>query len=222
MAGIVVSAVSGLLEVALAICLTVALLLLVGLYAALRRLPNRLDIIINAVLLTIAIMTSMMDSQAKRVLAALRSHDVSVETKSNELNELKSAIKHHVVPDGTVSTLFDIIRISTSSQHSMLVGQGMSTLGHLLKRLHLQNPDYLVAHGPRIIPLLIEGLGDRKDRHRALAMQCLSDLWLSCPQDVERILRESAMSSKNPRTKESSMHWLATVRPALLSDLLPC
>ncbi|KAI9850190.1 MAG: suppressor of tub2 mutation [Thelocarpon superellum] len=152
-----------------------------------------------------------MDAQARRVLADLRSSEVSVEAKSNELNELKSSIKHHHVPDGIVAVLFEIVRLATSSQHSLLVGQGLSTLGHLLKRLHLQNADYLVAHGPRILPLLIDALGDRKDRHRGLAMQCLSDLWISCSQDVERLVRDSGMISKNPRTKESSMQWLTAM-----------
>ena len=158
-----------------------------------------------------------MDAQVRRVLFTLRSANASVETKSSELNDLKSNIKHHVVADGVVSLLFEVIRLALASQHSQLVGQGLSTMAHLTKRLHLQEYDFS-AFTPRILPLVIESIGDRKDRHRSLALQCLGDFWLCCPQDVERLVRDSAMSSKNPRTKESSMHWLVSVsRPSAAS-----
>jgi CLIP-associating protein 1/2 len=157
-----------------------------------------------------------MEAQARRVLAALKNHDVSVETKSSEIAELKSTIKRQVVPDAAINSLIEVVKSSMTSQHSALVGQGLSTLGHLLKRLSLQSGDHLTHHAPRILPLILEALGDRKDRHRALAMQCLTDVWLAVPQDVERMVRESTMSSKNPRTKESSMQWLATVCTKIL------
>ncbi|KAI9824421.1 MAG: suppressor of tub2 mutation [Thelocarpon impressellum] len=166
--------------------------------------------IVDVSLRAIALIASMMDAQARRVLVALRSQNVSVEAKSGELNELKSTIKHHVVADGVVAVLFEIVRVALASQHSSLVGQGLSTMAHLVKRLHLQEYDF-AAFAPRILPLVIESLGDRKDRHRALAQQCLGDFWLCCPPDAERLVRETAMCSKNPRTKESSMQWLATM-----------
>jgi CLIP-associating protein 1/2 len=68
-----------------------------------------------------------------------------------------------------------------------------------------------VSQGPRTIPLLLDRLGDQKERHRLLAAQCLGDVWKASPQEVEKAIRDIALASKNPRTKENSMHWIAKV-----------
>ncbi|KAI9672549.1 MAG: suppressor of tub2 mutation [Caeruleum heppii] len=154
-------------------------------------------------------MSKAMEAKSADLLVIMRSSGASIDTKTNGLNDLKSSIKHYHVPDAIVPTIFDVIRIAMSSPHSSLVAAGFSILGHLIKRLTLQDPKHIALHGPRILPLLVERLGDQRDRHRALAAQCLGDLWPSFPQDVERTVRDSAMTGKNPRAKEASMHWLA-------------
>jgi CLIP-associating protein 1/2 len=77
--------------------------------------------------------------------------------------------------------------------------------------LNLQEPRHIASQGARTIPVLLERLGDQKERHRALAAQCLSDVWKACPQDVEKSIRDVALASKNTRMKENAIHWIAKV-----------
>lgn len=77
--------------------------------------------------------------------------------------------------------------------------------------MNLQEPRHIASQGARTIPLLLDRLGDQKERHRALAAQCLSDVWRACPQDVEKSIRDTALASKNSRMKENAIHWIAKV-----------
>ena len=154
-------------------------------------------------------MSQITEAQVGDILGILKTNDASVDVKVSCLNELRSSIKHHQLLDSTVSPIFDIVRTAMASQHGAISSAGFAALGHLLKRLALQEPRYLALHGPRVLPSLIERLGDQKDRPRALASQTLGDLWKICPQEVERLIRDSALVSRNPRTKETSLRWIA-------------
>lgn len=156
-------------------------------------------------------MSKITEPQVDGLLVTMKANDASIESKINLLNDLKSSIKHHQVPEPTVAALFDVVRMAMTSQHGSLVGAGCSTLGHLLKRLNLQEPKYILAHGPRILPTILDRLGDQKSRQRMLASQCLTDLWKILRQEVERQVRETGLVSKNARLKESSMQWIAKV-----------
>ncbi|KAI9807449.1 MAG: suppressor of tub2 mutation [Piccolia ochrophora] len=153
-------------------------------------------------------MSRVTDSQVDRILTVLRSSEASVDAKTGVVGELKSSIKHQVVPDEFVYHVFEIVRITLVAPHSSLVVVGFATFENLLKRLTLQHPSYIVAQGPRLLPILLDRFGDTKERHRVLAGKSLTDLWRTCPQEVERSVREPGMSSKNPRIKESSLQWV--------------
>ncbi len=160
-----------------------------------------------------------MHDQAADVLTAMRNNNLSVDAKINLLTDLKSSIKHREVPEAAVPPIFDIVRVTLSSQHSSLVGAGFSTLGHLLKRLNLQKQSHIInTQAGKTLPSLVDRLGDHKERHRWLAAQCLTDFWLACPQDVEHAVRNTALAGKNPKAKEISMQWLTMVRPAASPD----
>ncbi|PGH11109.1 hypothetical protein AJ79_05054 [Helicocarpus griseus UAMH5409] len=153
-----------------------------------------------------------MEARATEVLAALKNNNLSIEIKAQHLNKLKSEIKQKNVPEIAISTIFDAFRAAISSQHSSLSAAGFSALGHLLKRLYLQElQQAIAAQGRCLYPLLLERLGDHKERVRAQAAQAFSDFWQAAPVEVEHHVLEVALVGKNPRAKETSMTWLATM-----------
>ncbi|KAG6023833.1 hypothetical protein E4U41_001923, partial [Claviceps citrina] len=149
------------------------------------------------------------DEQVAHLLAVLRS-DSSLDAKVQLVTAIKSAIKQHNVPETCVPQLFDGLRTAASSQHAVLVNAGFTTLNHLLTRLSRQDPRLLAREAPRTLPLVMDKLGDAKDKYRALAMAALNTLYPAAGADVERFVRTSALTGKNPRAKEAGMHWLLT------------
>jgi CLIP-associating protein 1/2 len=150
------------------------------------------------------------DEQVADCLALLRT-DASVDIKVNVINNVKSAIKQNNVPETTIPFLFEITQISMGSQHASLVNAGFTTLGHLLTRLSRQEPRHLVKQAARTLPLLLDKIGDQKDKFRTLAAQCFTTIWKVAPMDVERAVRNVAMTGKNSRAKEASLVWLVKV-----------
>ncbi|EFR01378.1 hypothetical protein MGYG_04385 [Nannizzia gypsea CBS 118893] len=150
-----------------------------------------------------------MDERATELLAALRNTSLSVDAKVTSLTKLKSEIKQRHVPTSAAGDIFDAIRLAIASQHGSLSAGGFSALGHLLKRLYLQEQNALIAsQGRHTYSLLLEKLGDHKERVRAHASQAFVDFWQSAPADVEHHVLEVALVGKSPRAKETSMMWL--------------
>lgn len=150
------------------------------------------------------------EDQVANLLAFLRK-DVSIEAKVQHVTAVKSEIKHYSVPDLCVAPLFEALRLASSSQHSALVNAGFTTLNHLLTRMSLQEPKYLVKEAKHTLPLIVEKMGDQKDKIRTLAIQAMSTIYAHVPMDAERFVRNTAMAGKNPRAKESGMQWLLQV-----------
>jgi len=154
-----------------------------------------------------------MEEQAQTLLATLRKSSVAVDTKLALFNNLKSSIKHLRVPDGSQAPIFDCIKLAIGSQtSSSLVTTGFSTLGHFIKRLHLQDQSNVIAsQSPKLFPILLDRLGDARESHRNAASQSLSDLWPICHAEVERVIRDSALTGTNARAKEMAMQWVVNV-----------
>ena len=154
-----------------------------------------------------------MEDHAAALLSALKKPSTAVDQKLALFNTLKSGIKHSRVPDSCQPTIFECIRLATSASTSAaLVSTGFSTLSHLIKRLALQNQSSVVAaHVPKLLPILLERLGDARESHRVFASSLLADLWPLAHADVETLIRENAMASSNPRARESSMQWVVKV-----------
>jgi CLIP-associating protein 1/2 len=159
------------------------------------------------------------DAQAAELLALLRT-DTSVDAKVAQINHVKSGIKQNNVPDACVGSLFEITRISMSSQQAALVNAGFTTLNHLLTRLSRQEPKHITREAIRTLPFVIDKLGDTKDKFRALAGQCLTALWKAAPGDVEKAVRETAMMGKNARAKETAAQWVVQVGQTSLETQL--
>ncbi|KAJ4300287.1 suppressor of tub2 mutation [Collariella sp. IMI 366227] len=147
------------------------------------------------------------DQQVADLIAILRT-DASVDAKVQQVTAIKSSIKQHNVPDSCIQPVFEALRTASSSQHAVLVNAGFTSINHLFTRLARQEPRYLTKEGARTLPLIIEKLGDSKEKFRQLALQALGTLYKWAPLEVERSVRNTAMVGKNARAKEASMHWL--------------
>jgi CLIP-associating protein 1/2 len=162
-----------------------------------------------------------MEEQAQNLLATLKRSSVAVDAKITAFNNLKSSIKHQRVPEACQPTLFECIRQGIAAQTSpVLASTAFSTLGHLVKRLSLQDQSSTTAvHTPKLLPILQERLGDPRESLRNAASQALCDLWPSSKAEVERVVREGALGGNNARAKEVAMLWV--VKVWRVSDVLP-
>ncbi|KAH7031115.1 clasp N terminal-domain-containing protein [Microdochium trichocladiopsis] len=147
------------------------------------------------------------DEQVANLLVLLRK-DVSVEAKVQQVTATKSAIKQHNVPDSCIPQLFEALRLASSSQHSAIVTAGFAALNHLLTRLSRQDPKFIVREAKQTLPLIVDKMGDQKDKFRTLAIQAMATYYTQSPADAERSVRNIALVGKNPRAKESGMQWL--------------
>ncbi|KAL1969366.1 hypothetical protein VTN77DRAFT_9559 [Rasamsonia byssochlamydoides] len=155
---------------------------------------------------------TMMESKATDALAVLKNTNASIDSKVAALTSLKSDIKQKNVPEGAIAPIFESLRLAIAAQHSSLSAAGFSTLSHLLKRLYIQEHHHAVSiHSRQLHSLLLERLGDHKERLRAQAAQAFTDLWPASPQEIEHHVLEVALVGKNPRAKEMSMFWLSNM-----------
>ncbi|KAI8629504.1 ARM repeat-containing protein [Xylariaceae sp. FL1651] len=147
------------------------------------------------------------DDQVAGLLAILKK-DTTVDAKVQYVTAIKSGIKQHNVPDSCVAPLFEALRQASSSQHAALVNAGFTALNHLLTRLSRQEPKYLNKEAKQTLPLIVDKMGDQKDKFRTLAIQAMATMYAHVPADAERFVRNTAMVGKNPRAKESGMQWV--------------
>ncbi|EPE25811.1 ARM repeat-containing protein [Glarea lozoyensis ATCC 20868] len=148
------------------------------------------------------------EEQVAKLQDLLRS-DASTDLKVQHINNIKSGIKQNNVPEACIIPLFEAVRASMTSQHAVVIQPGFSTLNNLLARLARQDSSkYVVKEAGRTLPLVIEKLGDPKEKYRALAATCLTTFWKSAPVDVEKTIKNTGLVGKNSRMKEASMHWL--------------
>jgi CLIP-associating protein 1/2 len=152
-----------------------------------------------------------MDQQATTLLATLKRSSAASDAKLTQLNNLKSDIKHHRVPETAQPIIFECIRVALAQQaSSTLATAAFTTLGHLIKRLKIQDPDgdALSHHIPKLFPALQERLGDLRENHRNAASQAFTDVWPFCAHDVERIIRDEVIPGANARAKDTATHWV--------------
>lgn len=153
-----------------------------------------------------------MEAKAAELLAAFKNPNLSVDAKVAHLTAIKSDIKQKNVPEGAIPTIFETLRLALTSQHYSVHGAGFSTLGHFLKRLSIQDQQqWIVSQARNFYPVLMERLGDHKERVRAQAASIFTELWSVASEEVEYYVLQSALTGRNPRAKEMSMLWLANV-----------
>ncbi|EME47761.1 hypothetical protein DOTSEDRAFT_167089 [Dothistroma septosporum NZE10] len=152
-----------------------------------------------------------MDGQAAALLAILKRPAASSEQKVQQFNSLKSDIKHYRVPESSQAAIFECIRLAVTQQaSSTLASTAFSTLGHLIKRLKIQDASghAITQLAPRLFEALRDRLGDLREPVRSAASQALSELYPFCGGDVEEIVRDEAIGGSNARAKEAGMRWV--------------
>ena len=155
-----------------------------------------------------------MEILASNTLNILKS-TAPIDSKLKHLTELKAEIKHRHCPELAVAPLFDAIRISLATPH--LTDAAFSILGHLIKRLELQDQALLLqAQGIKTYPCLLERFADQKDRTRQRALQAFIDFHAVSAPDVEQFVRDHALTHRHPKTKEAGMQWVIRVCVVLL------
>lgn len=165
----------------------------------------------------VSIVMSDMEPKAIELPAVLKNSNLSIDVKLSHLKNIKSDIKQSNVPEGAVSPIFESLRLALSSQHPALQGAAFSTLGHLLKRLYIQEQQDLVsAYTRSLCPTLLHHLGDHKERVRSQAAEAFTELWKASHSEVEHYVLRVGLVGKNPRAREMSMIWLANVSDFLL------
>lgn len=154
-----------------------------------------------------------MEELSATLLAALKKPSTAVDQKIQLFNTLKSGIKHNRVPESCQAPIFECVRIAILTNTSAsLVATGFSTLSHFIKRLVLQQQTAVITSQlSRLLPILLERLGDARESHRNAASSILSDLWPLAHADVEVLIRESALKANNARMKEAAMQWIVKV-----------
>jgi CLIP-associating protein 1/2 len=151
-----------------------------------------------------------MEEQAESLLATLKKSSVAVDAKLAAFNNLKSNIKHQRVPESCQPTIFECIRIGIAAQTSpTLVTAAFATLGHLIKRLSLQEQASTIAvQTNKLLPILQEKLGDAREAIRNASSQILCDLYPYSKEQVEKVIREGALGGNSARSKEMAMLWV--------------
>ena len=66
----------------------------------------------------------------------------------------------------------------------------------------IQDANRLKAVAGQLLPVLVERLGDVKDRYRELAMSSLVEFWKASPVDVEKTIKEAGFGNKSWRIRE--------------------
>lgn len=90
----------------------------------------------------------------------------------------------------------------------------MSFIGHLTRRVSIQEPARIRSQAHHVVPLLVEKLGDSKERNRSVAANTILETFKYAPQDVEKGLKEFGFSSKNQRVRLESTKLLQAIYAA--------
>lgn len=156
-------------------------------------------------------MAEIITDEQVEALQKILASDASIDAKVTQVTAVKTGIKHHNVPDTCVAPLFDALRTASRSQHAVLVNAGLTSLNHLLTRLSRQEPKYINREKAATLKLLVEKMGDQKEKFRSLGVQSLITMCkvVDAKDDVEREVRK-AMDPKNPKAKvkEAGLQWL--------------
>ena len=103
------------------------------------------------------------------------------------------------------------MKLGLASTNYTLFSASFSCVGHLIKRVTLQEPTRIKAQCNSILPIFIDRLGDQKGRISAQAVTVLVDMYKACPVETEKAIKELAMVAKSPKVREQSLQWMVQV-----------
>ncbi|PYI32332.1 ARM repeat-containing protein [Aspergillus indologenus CBS 114.80] len=153
-----------------------------------------------------------MEAKALELVEIARNSYLSLDAKTGALVAYKSEIKQRNVPEAAVPPSFEAARIFISSPHGNIITPAFNMLSHLTRRLFIQRQPHLIAnHSRNLQPLLLERLGDNRERVRAQAAQAFTELWPAASAEVEHYVLDTALVGRNPRAKEMALIWLSNM-----------
>ncbi|KTW32009.1 uncharacterized protein T551_00691 [Pneumocystis jirovecii RU7] len=108
--------------------------------------------------------------------------------------------------------LIDALRTGLSAGSPVLSVECLTCLGHLVKRVALQDAARLRTAAATLVPLLVERLGDPRDKAREAAHSALTHVWRAAPADVERGIRDQGFGSRSWHVREQAVQWVERVQ----------
>lgn len=123
---------------------------------------------------------------------------------------LKRFIKRNDVTLEAVPLLFGALKIGLLSSNYHVAMNCLTCSSHLIKRVSLQDASRLKAPSGSLLPMLVERLGDIREKVKDVALNALIELWKAVPVDVERSMKDIGLVSKNWRVREQSLYWLVS------------
>ncbi|KAF8453964.1 clasp N terminal-domain-containing protein [Terfezia claveryi] len=154
---------------------------------------------------------SMVTLEQAQDLLNLMHSNKDPDVKTTEIQKIKGLIKQSLVQNEGIAPLCEALRIGLASTNVLLFQHTFSCIGHLIKRLGLQDPKYVRAQFASLLPVFVDKLGDSKVRINAQALSCVLDMYKHLPAETEKAVKEHGMQSKSPRTREHSVNWLMRV-----------
>ncbi|PYH48453.1 uncharacterized protein BP01DRAFT_379645 [Aspergillus saccharolyticus JOP 1030-1] len=153
-----------------------------------------------------------MEAKALELLEIAKSNTLSWDQKQTALVAYKSEIKQRNVPEAAVRPTFEALRTFIATPRGLEIGPAFQTLSHLIKRLTYQRqPQWIASYSRVLQPVLLERLGDNRERVRAFAAQAFTELWPAASAEVEYYVLDTAMVGRNPRAKEMALIWLSNM-----------
>lgn len=162
-----------------------------------------------------------MESEAKSLLAIMRTQSLPEGAINEYYSRLKADIKHKSVPQPAIEPLFELLRLALEKPNYL--ESGLSMITHLIKRMRQQKQHSVIdVQAQRLIPIIVQCLGSARDRNRSLARQALTELWSSTDNVafiIVDFLAEITFRSNDPRAMQEAVQWISMVS-LNLSDLV--
>ena len=171
-------------------------------------------VILAAILLTLKDTLLSIDKpmEHKHVtyLGLLQDVKTPLRSKVELLAELKKSIKQNHIPDAAIIPTFKVIRATLAN--SQLCEIGFSIISCLVKRLEQQDQlPIAAAEGKKTYSYILECISNGTRQTRSRAIQAFIEFWKASHEDVETIIRDTALVSNSPQVKEAAMQWLVKV-----------
>lgn len=80
--------------------------------------------------------------------------------------------------------------------------------------MSIQEPARIRHQAHHVVPLLVDKLGDAKERNKSIALGSLLEIYKNAPAEVEKCVKDAGFGSKNPRIRQESIRWLSQIHSA--------
>lgn len=135
----------------------------------------------------------------------------SSEQKYQILIDLKAHIKREFVSLNDVPSYFDILKTASRSSDLKLSLLAFSTVCHLVKRVSMQDSNYLKPCAKSILPILLNKLIDPKPQIQTQAKHTLETYWLANPAIVETFLKDSGLIHSNYKIRAETILFISNL-----------